>query len=181
MSRIGKQPIIIPEGIQISIKDSIIEVSGSKGKLTENLVPNVNVEIKDKEVLVSVNKPEDKEQRSRWGLQRSLINNMVIGVSEGFSKQLEVNGVGYKVALQGKKMVLNVGYSHPVDYDLPEGIDAQVEKNLITISGSDKQLVGQVSAEIRAIKKPEPYKGKGIKYIDEVIRRKEGKIAKTGE
>ncbi len=106
---------------------------------------------------------------------------MVVGLTEGFTKQLEVNGVGYKVVLQGKKMVLNVGYSHPVDYNLPEGIDAQIEKNLITISGFDKQLVGQVAAEIRAIKKPEPYKGKGIKYLEEVIRRKEGKIAKTAE
>ncbi len=181
MSRIGKQPVNIPDGVQVSIKDATIEVSGPKGKLIENLVPNVNVEIKDKKVLVSVENAENKEQKSRWGLQRSLINNMVIGVTEGFSKQLEVNGVGYKVVLQGKKIVLNVGYSHSVDYNLPEGIEVQIEKNLITISGFDKQLVGQVAAEIRAVKKPEPYKGKGIKYVDEVIRRKEGKVAKTGE
>lgn len=183
MSRIGKKPISIPNGTQISIKDGTIEVSGPKGKLVENLVPMVNVEIKDssegKEVLVSVEKVDNKEQRSRWGLQRSLINNMVIGVNDGFSKQLEVNGVGYKVVLQGKKIVLNVGYSHSVDYNLPEGIEVQIEKNLITISGFDKQLVGQVAAEIRAIKKPEPYKGKGIKYIDEQIRRKAGKVVKA--
>jgi len=188
MSRIGKQPINIPEGVQISIKDNVIEVSGPKGKLTENLVPNVNVEIKDrdqselgKEILVSVKNPENKEQRSRWGLQRSLINNMVVGLTDGFTKQLEVNGVGYKVTLQDKKIVLNVGYSHPVNYDLPEKVDAQIEKNLITLNSFDKQLLGQVAAEIRAIRKPEPYKGKGIKYIEEVIRRKEGKIAKSGE
>lgn len=181
MPRIGKQPIIIPEGIQVTIKDGVIEVFGSKGKLTENLVPNVDVEIKDREVLVSVKNPEDKEQRSRWGLQRSLINNMVVGLIEGFTKQLEVNGVGYKVALQGKKIILNVGYSHPVNYDLPEEVDAQVEKNLITLTSIDKQLVGRIAAEIRAVRKPEPYKGKGIKYLEEVIRRKEGKVAKSGE
>jgi large subunit ribosomal protein L6 len=181
MSRIGKQPINTPEGVQVSIKDNVIEVSGPKGKLTENLVPNVKVEIKDKEVLVSVENPENKEQRSMWGLQRSLINNMVVGLTEGFTKQLEVNGVGYKVVLQGKKIVLNVGYSHPVNYDLPEGVDAQIEKNLITLSSFNKQLVGQVAAEIRSVRKPEPYKGKGIKYLEEVIRRKEGKVAKSGE
>jgi len=187
MSRIGKQPINIPNEVQVSIKDGLIEVSGPKGKLVENLVPQVNVVIKDfpdlgkKEILVSVEKPENKEQRSRWGLQRSLINNMVIGVMSGFRKQLEVNGVGYKVSLQGKKIVLNVGYSHPVEYNLPEGIEAQLEKNVITITGFDKQLLGQVVAEIRAVKKPEPYKGKGIKYSDEVIRRKEGKVAKSGD
>ena len=181
MSRIGKQPINTPEGVQVSIKDNVIEVSGPKGKLTENLVPNVKVEIKDKEVLVSVENPENKEQRSMWGLQRSLINNMVVGLTEGFTKQLEVNGVGYKVVLQGKKIVLNVGYSHPVNYDLPEGVDAQIEKNLLTLSSFNKQLVGQVAAEIRSVRKPEPYKGKGIKYLEEVIRRKEGKVAKSGE
>jgi large subunit ribosomal protein L6 len=181
MSRIGKQPISIPEGVQISIKDNVIEVSGPKGKLVENLVPNVNVEIKEKEVLVSVKNENNKEERSRWGLQRSLINNMVVGLTEGFTKQLEVNGVGYKVALNGKTVVLNVGYSHPVNYDLPEGVEVQVEKNLITLTSFNKQLLGQVAAEIRSIRKPEPYKGKGIKYAEEVIRRKEGKVAKSGE
>ena len=181
MSRIGKQPVNIPEGVQVSIKDNVIEVSGPKGKLTENLVPNVNVEIKDKEVLVSVKNETNKEERSRWGLQRSLINNMVVGVTEGFTKQLEVNGVGYKVVLQGKKIVLNVGYSHPVNYDLPEVVDAKIEKNVITLTSHNKQVVGQVAAEIRSVRKPEPYKGKGIKYMEEVIRRKEGKVAKSGE
>jgi len=181
MSRIGKQPVNIPEGVQISIKDNVIEVSGPKGKLTENLVPMVNVEIKDKEVLVSVKNETNKEERSRWGLQRSLINNMVVGVTEGYTKQLEVNGVGYKVVLQGKKIILNVGYSHPVNYDLPEEVDVQIEKNLITLTSFDKQLLGQVAAEIRSVRKPEPYKGKGIKYMEEVIRRKEGKVAKSGE
>lgn len=181
MSRIGKQPIDIPDNVQINIKDDIIEVSGPKGKLSEKLVPGVDVNKKDNQILVGVKKPDDKFQRSKWGLQRSLINNLVIGVTDGFSKQLEVNGVGYKVALQGKKLVLNVGYSHSVDYLLPEEIEANVKKNIITISGLNKQLVGQIAAEIRSIKKPEPYKGKGIKYVNEVIRRKVGKVAKTVE
>jgi len=114
-----------------------------------------------------------------WGLTRSLVNNAVIGVTEGFSKELEINGVGFKVVLQAKKLVLNVGFSHQIEYDLPEDIVAEVEKNKIKLSGIDKQLVGQVAAEIRAIKKPEPYKGKGIKYIDEQIRRKAGKVVKA--
>ena len=188
MSRIGKQPVNIPEGVQVSIKDNVIEVSGPKGKLTENLVPDVNVEIKDlsdgkqgKEILISVKNETNKKERSRWGLQRSLINNMVVGVTEGFTKQLEVNGVGYKVVLNGKKIVLNVGYSHPVDYNLPEVVDAQIEKNVITLTSHNKQVLGQAAAEIRSVRKPEPYKGKGIKYVEEVIRRKEGKIAKSGE
>ena len=181
MSRIGKQPVQIPDGVQVSIKDNIIEVSGPKGKLDKNLVPGVDVEVKGKEILVSVKNPDDKKQRSKWGLQRSLINNMVIGITDGFSKQLEINGVGYKAVLQGKKLVLNVGYSHSVDYNLPEGIDINVEKNIISISGIDNQLVGQVAAEIRSIKKPEPYKGKGIKYVDEIVRKKPGKVAKTVE
>jgi len=187
MSRMGKQPVNIPDGIQVSLTEDQIEIFGTKGKLVQKLVPGVKVEIKDKEdnsgkkIIVSVQNSDNKEERSKWGLQRSLINNMVIGLTEGFTKQLEVNGVGYKVVLQGKKLVLNVGYSHPVDYNLPEGIEAEIEKNVITLKSFDKQLVGQIASEIRVIKKPEPYKGKGIKYVEEVIRRKEGKIAKTAE
>ncbi|MCD4705189.1 50S ribosomal protein L6, partial [bacterium] len=163
MSRIGKQAIEILDGVQVKIEDGFIYVEGPKGKLNEKLVnPDlVKIEIteseeKNKQILVSVKDSENKKLASLWGLQRSLINNMVIGVTTGFKKELEINGVGYKAVLQGKKLVLNVGFSHSVEYNLPEGIEAQVEKNLITISGCDKQLVGQVSAEIRAIKKPEP-------------------------
>jgi len=179
MSRIGKQPVIIPESVQIEIKDNLIKVSGPKGSLEKELVPGVEVLKKDQEVIVSVKDENDKEQRSRWGLQRSLINSMVIGVVEGFSKQLEINGVGYKASVQGRKLVLNIGYSHSIEYDIKEGIEINIEKNIITVQGIDKQLVGQVASEIRAFRKPEPYKGKGIKYIDEVIRRKVGKVAKT--
>ncbi len=178
MSRIGKQPVIITDGVSVNIADRVINVAGPKGKLSENLVSGVDVLIEENKITVSVQDPTDKKQRAKWGLQRSLINNMVLGVSKGFEKKLEVNGVGYRVALQGNKIVLSVGYSHPVEYALPEGIIGLVEKNLITLTGFDKQLLGQVAAEIRKIKKPEPYKGKGIKYLEEVIRRKAGKVAK---
>jgi len=178
MSRIGKQPVIIPEKVDVKINGDFIEVSGPKGKLSERLVPDTDVKIEEldgvKQILVSVSDPEIKTLRSRWGLQRNLINNMILGVTNGFEKKLEINGVGYKAELKGDKLILNVGFSHQVEYKLPEGISGLVEKNVITISGIDKQLVGQVTAEIRDVKKPEPYKGKGIKYIDEVIKRKKG-------
>ena len=186
MSRIGKKPISIPEGIdkKISgddIKGSKVEVKNSKGVLIVNIPLGVKVEKKDKELLLTVKNPENKFDKSIWGLSRTLINNSIIGLTEGYSKELEINGVGYKVELKDKKLILSVGFSHKVEYKVPEEINAEVEKNKIKISGIDKQLVGQVSAEIRAIKKPEPYKGKGIKYIDEVIRRKAGKVVKASE
>lgn len=180
MSRIGKQPVVIPEGVTVEIIDRTINVSGKKGKLQEKLVPGVDVKIEDNKIIVSVKNPEDKKQRAKWGLQRSLINNMVNGVTNGYEKKLEVNGVGYRVSLQGKKIVLNVGFSHPVEYNLPETVEAVVEKNVITLTSFDKHLIGQTAAEIRNIKKPEPYKGKGIKYSDEIIRRKAGKVAGKG-
>jgi large subunit ribosomal protein L6 len=127
-----------------------------------------------------VKNPEDKDDRSLWGLFRVLINNMVEGVVKGFEKKLEINGVGYKAAVTGRKLILNVGFTHPVEFVIPDQIEIKVEKNLVTIAGVDKQKVGQVAAEIRAIRKPEPYKGKGIKYLEEIIRRKAGKSAKTG-
>ena len=181
MSRIGKQPIIIPEGIEIKIEKDKIFVKGPKGELNQDIHPSVNLDQKDGQILVSVNNPEEKKQKSLWGLFRRLIANMVIGVTEGFSKQLEINGVGYKAAVKGDVLDLQLGYSHPIEYKIAEGIEIKVEKNIITISGISKQQVGQVSAEIRLLRKPEPYKGKGIKYIDEVIRRKVGKTAAKGE
>ncbi len=181
MSRIGKQAIKIPQDVTIIVKNGQIEVKGPKGQLMRVLEPRVKVNLADNVVTVDVDKKEDKEERSLWGTFASHIKNMMIGVSEGFKKQLEINGVGYKVALQGKDLKLEVGFSHSVIYDIPEGIQAIVEKNLITIEGVDKELVGKVASEIRAIRKPEPYKGKGIKYIDEIIRRKAGKAAKSGE
>ena len=177
MSRLGKLPIEIPEGTQVKIENNFIKVKGPKGELSQELHHLVKVEVGDKEVKVSVADPDNKKEKAFWGLYRNLINNLVIGVNEGFSKQLEVNGVGYRVALSGNKLTLNVGYSNPVEYSLPEGTSAEVEKNVITIRGIDKQLVGEVAAQIRKVRKPEPYKGKGIKYLDETIIRKEGKTA----
>ncbi len=184
MSRVGKKPVVIPQGVEVKIADTdlgqkSLAIKGSKGALTVILPPRVDVVEKDQELHLSVKHPEVGTEKALWGLGRSLLNNAVIGVTEGFSKELEINGVGFKAALQGKKLVLNVGFSHPVEYNLPEGITAEVDKNTIKISGIDKQLVGQTAAEIRAIKKPEPYKGKGIKYADEVIRRKAGKVVKS--
>ena len=182
MSRIGKQPIEIPEGIEVNIDDkNVVTVKGSKGELQEKIHSNVSIEKKDKEVIVSIEDISDKKQKSLWGLSRTLISNMIEGLIKGYEKKLEVNGVGYRVALAGKKLTLNVGYSNPVDFELPEGVNGAVEGNVITISGINKQAVGQAAARIRKIRKPEPYKGKGIKYIDEVIRRKAGKAAKASE
>lgn len=180
MSRLGKLPIKIPAGTEAKLEKKFIIIKGAKGELRQEMHNAVKVELIDGEIKVSVKNPEVKKERALWGLYRSLINNMVVGVNTGFSKKLEINGVGYRVALAGKKLNLTLGFSHPVIFELPVGIDAQVEGNSITISGADKQLVGEISAQIRKIKQPEPYKGKGIKYSDEVIRRKEGKSAAKG-
>jgi len=165
MSRIGKKPIDIPEGVQITIDGQLVKVKGPKGELEQKIHPSIKVEQKDKQLICTIADENYKKSNAFWGLFRSLVNNMIIGVSEGFQKQLEVNGVGYKASLSGKKLVLNVGYSHPVEFDLPEGIEAKVEGNVITISGINKQQVGEITANIRKIRKPEPYKGKGIKNI----------------
>lgn len=177
MSRIGKQLIEIPNGVELTVTDGLVKAKSSKGELTWQLPKEVSLHIEGNQANLTVENPEDNSQNVLWGTNASLVSNMVQGVHEGFSKQLEVNGVGYKVALSGKKLTLNLGYSHPIDFELPEGIEANVEKNLITISGIDKQKVGQVASHIRSFRKPEPYKGKGIKYVDEVIRRKAGKAA----
>ncbi|MEO8065351.1 MAG: 50S ribosomal protein L6 [Candidatus Doudnabacteria bacterium] len=189
MSRIGKKPIPVPAGVTVDIsaeggsasggKDSILQVKGPKGELSLALHPKVKVEQKDSEVLVSVGDSENKQQRALWGLFRALINNMIVGVTTGFTKILEINGVGYKAAISGKKLVLNLGYSHPIEMEVPQGLEAKVEKNTITITGSDRQAVGQFAAVVRSHRQPEPYKGKGIKYSDEVIRRKAGKVVKA--
>lgn len=181
MSRIGKQPIIIPEKVEVKVEGDKIFVKGPKGELSMDKVSQVEVVIKDKQIILSIPEDSKKFVRSVWGTTRSLLDNLVVGVTEGYKKQLEINGVGFKAVMQGKVLVLNVGYSHQVEYNVPEDISVTVEKNVITIEGIDKQRVGQIAAEIRAVKKPEPYKGKGIKYIDEVIRRKAGKVAKGAE
>ncbi|RLC38779.1 50S ribosomal protein L6 [Candidatus Falkowbacteria bacterium] len=181
MSRLGKLPIKLPAETQAKIEGDFIIVKGPKGELKEKIHKLVNIDIKEEEIIVSVKDAKNKKERALWGLFRSLINNMVQGVNQDFEKKLEVVGVGYRVSLSGKELILNVGYSHPVSITLPEGINAEIEGNIITISGISKQQVGEIAAQIRKVKKPEPYKGKGIKYQDEIIRRKEGKTAAKGE
>jgi large subunit ribosomal protein L6 len=177
MSRIGKLPIAVPSGVTITIDPDTITVAGSKGTLKQFTMPGVTVKQDEGQIVVTRENDEPKN-RSKHGLMRSLVANMVTGVSTGFSKQLEINGVGYRVALAGNALKMNLGFSHEVVYTLPVGVTAKVEGNVITIEGFDKQQVGQVAAEIRALKKPEPYKGKGIKYVGERIIRKSGKSGK---
>ena len=175
MSRIGRAPIVLPAGVEVKIDGQHVTVKGPKGELSMNAAPSIKIEVS--EGVVHVSRPDDtKENRSLHGLTRSLVHNMVIGVSEGFKKTLEVNGVGYRAAKEGKNLVLNIGYSHQVI--VPETEDIQIEvpgPNQIVIKGIDKQKVGQFAAEVRGKRPPEPYKGKGIKYDYEVVRRKEGK------
>ena len=175
MSRIGKKPIEIPSTVKIEVKGQDIKVSGPKGELNINIHRNIKVENKDGKIFVLPNKELSKKEKGLWGLYRALIFNMVEGVSNGFEKKLEIEGIGYKANVQEGGLVLNVGFVHPVTIKTPERISFTVEKNLIIVSGIDKEKVGQTAAEIRAVKKAEPYKGKGIKYQGEKIRRKEGK------
>ena len=177
MSRVGKLPIAIPSGVTITIDPSEITVAGSKGTLKQFTMDGVDVKQEEGQIVITRQNDEPKI-RAKHGLMRALLNNMVNGVSEGFSKKLEINGVGYRVALQGTDLKLNLGFSHDVIYHVPQGVTATVEQNTITVSGIDKQQVGQVAAEIRTLKKPEPYKGKGIKYEGERIVRKAGKSGK---
>lgn len=177
MSRVGKLPIAIPNGVTITVDDSEVTVSGSKGTLKQFMMPDIALAQDGDQLLVKRANDEPKI-RAKHGLMRALVNNMVVGVTEGFSKKLEINGVGYRVAMQGADLKLNLGFSHDVIYKIPVGVTAVTEQNTITISGISKQQVGQVAAEIRALKKPEPYKGKGIKYVGERIIRKSGKSGK---
>ncbi len=176
MSRIGKLPIEVPNGTNIEIEDQNFVARGPKGELSVKIMNGFSLVQKENRIEITP-KNDSKELAQFWGLQRTLISNTIKGVSEGFTKTLEVNGVGFRVSLQGNKLVLNLGFSHPVEYIAPEGIDLKVEQTTITVSGVDKQKVGSVAAAIREFKKPEPYKGKGIRYQDEVVRRKAGKTA----
>jgi large subunit ribosomal protein L6 len=171
--------VTIPSGVEVRLEGDHMTVKGPKGQLELVIHSLVNVAIEDGEVKVSVADENNIQERALWGLFARLIGNMVTGVSEGFEKKLEVNGVGYKVSVQGRVLKLDVGYSHEVDFPIPEGLDISVEKNVITVSGIDKQAVGETAARIRRVRKPEPYKGKGIKYVDEVIHRKAGKASKA--
>jgi large subunit ribosomal protein L6 len=177
MSRIGKQPITIPSGVSVTVDSDKVTVSGTKGNLEQTALPGIT--ISQAEGFINVTRQNDEAiNRARHGLMRSLVANMVTGVSQGFEKKLEINGVGYRVAAQGTDLKFNLGFSHDVIYKVPAGINVAIEQNVLTVSGISKQQVGQVAAEIRALKKPEPYKGKGIKYVDERIIRKSGKSGK---
>lgn len=176
MSRVGKQPIPVPSGVEVSIDDGIFVAEGPKGKVSETLLDGIPVEIEEGEIRVS-RSGESGELRSKHGLMRALIANAVHGVSQGFSKVLEIRGVGYRAQLKGREIHLSLGYSHPVIFAVPEGIDVEVDDRAgrIVVRGADRQAVGQVAADIRSLRKPEPYKGKGIQYQDETVRRKVGK------
>ena len=194
MSRIGKKPVILPDGVTAELANGVLTVKGPKGTLTQEVHPKVEIKMADNEgkteITVDVAKKEDKREKALWGLFRSLVQNMVDGVSTGYTKQLDIVGVGFKAEVRGTTLVLNLGFSHPIEFEIPAGVEAKVEKDAskvtilqyqttVTLTGIDKQLVGQVAANIRELKKPEPYKGKGIKYSDETILRKAGKVVKA--
>lgn len=184
MSRIGKQPIKIPEKIEVRKEGGFVIINGPKGESRQLLSPDIKMEIKDNEIIFSPARPLSDSSGLRrkkiiavWGTMRAIVANMIRGVTEGFEKKLELHGVGYRAAVEGRKLILNLGFSHPVFVEAPDGIDFKVEKNIIIISGIDNQLVGQVAAKIRSKRKPEPYKGKGVRYSGEIVRRKAGKKA----
>ena len=181
MSRIGRKPIVLPAGVEVKVDGSVVTAKGPKGALTQSMHPNMTISVEGNEVHVT--RPNDEKQNcALHGLTRTLVNNMVEGVSKGYSKELEINGVGYRAQKQGKQLVMNLGFSHQVTVDEIDGITIDVPTpNKVVICGIDKQLVGQFAAEVRGKRPPEPYKGKGIKYVDEVIRRKEGKTGAKGK
>ena len=177
MSRIGKHPVNVPEKVEVKVEGNVVTVKGAKGSLTRTFNNLVNLKVDGKSITVSP-KDDSKEAKSQWGTARTQLSNMVTGVSTGFVKSLDFTGVGYKAGVAGNVLNLSLGYSHPIDYTLPTGISAKVNKNQIDIEGSDKELVGQVAAKVRSFREPEPYKGKGVKYTTETIIRKAGKTGK---
>ena len=174
MSRIGKKPVVIPAGVTVSLKDGGVAVKGPKGELKRILPEGVKVAVAKTEITVT-RESDEGAVRARHGLVRALLNNMVEGVTKGFERKLEINGVGYKAEVAGDKLNMALGFSHPVVYALPKGVTAKVEKNIITLAGSDRELLGQTAAKVRSFRPPEPYKGKGVKYVEEFIKRKVGK------
>lgn len=179
MSRIGKKPIFIPKDVEVKSEGDFLIVKGPKGELKRKIHPKVRLDVDGDNIAVSV-ADESVESRSLHGLFRVLVDNMVTGVSKGFENTLEIVGVGYRAEMKGRTAIFNLGYSSPIQFELPDGIDAKIEKTKIILSGIDKELVGHTAAKIRALRKPEPYKGKGIRYTDEIIRRKAGKAGATG-
>jgi len=180
MSRIGKKPILIPDGVEVIIEGSAVAVKGAKGQLQREFRPELKIEVKDKKVIVSPAK-QKKENGALWGTTRALIFNMIEGVKEGYEKKLQIEGIGHRAKIEGEELILQLGFSHPIKIKQPDGIKFSVEKNILSISGIDKELVGGIAAKIRALKKPEPYKGTGIRYVGEVIKKKAGKkVAAAG-
>lgn len=182
MSRIGKQPIIIPQGIDVDIEQTrnVLRVEGSRGELQKKFSELLLIEKtddKEKKIVITPKNKNNRQSRMLWGLTRSLIFNMIKGVNDGFEKKLQIEGVGYRASVNGNKLALSLGFSHPVEITAPEKIEFKVKKNIIVVSGIDKELVGQIAASIRSLRKPEPYKGKGIRYVGEIVRRKAGKKA----
>ena len=177
MSRVGKKPIPVPEKTKITYKDRVLSVQGEKGVLTRTIHPDVDLKIEDKIMTIMVDR-QDKKTRALWGMTRALVSNMVSGVSKGFERVLEINGLGYRAELKGNNIELQLGYSHSIQFPLPDGVSAKVEKNIIRLSGIDKDLLGLTASSIRRLRPPEPYKGKGVKYAEERIQRKAGKTAK---
>jgi large subunit ribosomal protein L6 len=182
MSRIGKLPVAIPQGVEIKIEDRKITVKGPKGELSFHFGYKVDVVFDQEKKIIEVQQKENTKQgKAMWGTARANINNLVLGVTTGFEKQLELQGVGYKMAVQGSKLNLSLGYSHPINKDIPQGLEVAVDKDILTVRGSDKQLVGEFAAEVRSLRKVEPYKGKGFRYVGEQVIRKEGKRAGGAE
>jgi len=179
MSRVGKIPVAIPDGVNVALDGRTLTVKGPKGELRLSLHDRVEVTVEAGAVTVTVKSPDEKRDRALWGLFRVLVANTIEGVTKGFQKQLEVKGVGYRAAVAGQNLEFNLGYSHPIQFPLPPGVTAAVEKNIITLSGADKQLVGETAATIRRLRSPEPYKGKGIRYVGEHVRQKAGKVVKA--
>lgn len=177
MSRVGKEPIVLPKGIEASVVDGVLTVKSSKDTKTLDTLSRVNIDVAEGKIVFGL-KGETKQDRAFWGTYRALANNIVVGLDKGFEKKLEINGVGYRAAVNGGKLEMALGFSHPVIFEIPTGIEMAVEKNVISIKGADRQQVGQVAAVIREFRPPEPYKGKGVKYVDETIRRKAGKTSK---
>jgi len=174
MSRVGKKPVEIPEKVKVEYKDKVVTVKGEKGTLARMVNPSIDLDINDKFILVTMEK-ETRDNMALQGLTRSIVANMIKGVTQGFERSLEINGIGYKAEVKGNTIVFNLGYSHPIQFELPKGISASVDRSIVKIWGIDNQLLGQTAATIRKLRPPEPYKGKGIKYVEERIRRKAGK------
>jgi large subunit ribosomal protein L6 len=180
MSRVGKKPITIPEGVKVKIEDQTVSVEGPKGELSQEIRPEIKVELKENKIFVSLQK-ETKQAKAFWGLTRALLSNMVEGVTTGFEKKLEIQGIGFRATVEGEDLLLYVGFSHPVKLKIPQNVKVSMEKNIISVSGINKELIGQFAATIRKVKPPEPYKGKGIRYLGEIVKRKIGKkVVTTG-